>query len=235
MELPDKPMRWQIIQYFIEKYNYKSWREIGYYKGWCFDNVKCDEKITIDPNPCKTPEQEQLPYRTISQLGENEVLVKETSDDYFYDLKKVLRQQVGIDHEYTGGDIYLVDGMHEYKQVYRDIENCLEFLNDGGVVLCHDILPPTKEHTTTGDKHGNWNGDCYKALLQFIQSDPFGNYTIRTLDTDWGIGIISKAPISLERMWSLDYNRAIEDWDYFDKNRNELLNVIDVEEFKKLY
>ncbi len=33
--------RWDIINHFIKKNDYKNYLEIGYYKGWSFDAVEC--------------------------------------------------------------------------------------------------------------------------------------------------------------------------------------------------
>lgn len=229
--------RWEIIQYLIDKYNYKTYCEVGAYKFWNFDKIECDVKIAVDPNPCKTPEQESWQYGSgnVTTLDgklnyfpyedRGSLICKLTSDDYFL-------------HCVDSFDIFFIDGLHEHNQVYRDIQNSLKHLNKGGVILLHDMLPPSLEHVTTGDKNGNWNGDCYKALLQFIQDDPLGYYSVFTIDTDWGIGLIKPHQGDLqpfERNYSVDYYKALNDWDYFDKNRNELLNVISIEQFKKMF
>ncbi len=54
--------RWDIINHFIEKNNYKKYLEIGYYKGWSFDKVICDEKTAVDPTPSKTSCQVSMEY-----------------------------------------------------------------------------------------------------------------------------------------------------------------------------
>lgn len=46
--------RWDVINHFIKKHNYHSYLEIGYFKGWSFDNVQAPFKIAVDPNPSKT-------------------------------------------------------------------------------------------------------------------------------------------------------------------------------------
>src|ERR1041385_5660253 len=159
--------RWEILNHFILKNNYKSFLEIGYYKGWNFDSVNCESKTAVDPNPCKTPEQELYTGGyVVNEKGKfplkySDGVVKMTSDEYF--------ANISLDKKW---DIIFIDGLHEAKQVTRDIENSLKHLNEGGVIVLHDCNPPTYEHTTTGDCGGNWNGDVYKAIIKFRMRYP---------------------------------------------------------------
>ena len=209
-------MRWDIINKLIEKNNYKSYLEIGYYKGWSFDNVNCERKMAVDPNPSKTPQQEEM------NIGEfdGEVL-KQYSDEYFARLLPQIKF-----------DIIFIDGLHEVEQVFRDIENALYHLNEGGTIVLHDCNPPKYEHTTTGID-GCWTGDTYKAILKFQHNNYFGVYNYYTLDIDWGCGIITKNQITIENMKDLNYIKATEDWDYFDEHRVELLNLKNYEEWRR--
>jgi hypothetical protein len=43
-------------------------------------------------------------------------------------------------------DIIFIDGLHEHEQVLKDFNNSRKFLRLGGVIVLHDMLPPTKEH-----------------------------------------------------------------------------------------
>lgn len=218
--------RWDILNHIIRKNNYKSFLEIGYFKGWNFDNIQCEKKLAVDPQPSKTPEQEQ--FQEGKHPIEGGAIMKMTSDNFF--------QFTDPDYKW---DIIFIDGLHEAQQVLRDIENSLKHLSEGGTIVLHDMNPPTYEHTTTGDAGGNWNGTCYKAILSYGPATPFIYYTI---DTDWGVGILkpfrqisedSSFGAMMINMADLDYTKAQEDWDYFDKNRKELLNIISVEEFLK--
>lgn len=215
-------MRWEVINAFIEKYKYKSYCELGYYKGWSFDQVKCDLKIAVDPNPSKTQDQQNLSYGRHMPADPDKfwLLEKMTSDDFF-----------NMIHGGVEFDLIFIDGLHEASQVEKDINNALNHLSPGGTIVLHDMNPPTYEHTTTGDKHGNWNGDCYKAFVKFrLQFPEYESYTI---DTDWGCGVIHD---KLIRDWTIETPAeevsAILEWDYFNANRRYLLGLISVEEFK---
>ena len=44
--------RWDVINLYIEKYQYKDYLEIGSESGMCRDNILAENKVTVDP--CKT-------------------------------------------------------------------------------------------------------------------------------------------------------------------------------------
>lgn len=221
--------RWDIINHLIEQNDYKSYLEIGYYKGWSFDQVRCNWKTAVDPNPCKTLEQEVWPkgYGTID-LGNNrtafssrgsELIVKLTSDEFFNKIEE--------DATY---DIIFIDGLHDADQVKKDITNSLKHLSVDGVIILHDCNPPLYGHTTTGID-GCWTGDAYKAVLKYKEGR-FDNQ-LYVVDTDWGVGILH-ATVSLGDFSTIpvrDYKQGIESWAYFDKNRKELLNLVSVNDF----
>lgn len=225
--------RWDIINSFIEKHNYKSYLEIGYYKGWSFDQVKGPLiKVAVDPNPSKLDKDITMPYgerRIVAFLGEfqkdlneaqTEVLYKLTSDDFFNEEKDSVF------------DIIFIDGLHEASQVEKDIKNSLNHLSPRGTIILHDCNPPQYEHTTTGID-GCWTGDTYKAWLKYRAESPYLTYTI---DTDWGVGVIDtkKSAIihgDLGYMIHLDEIYNIQ-WEGFNSKRIELLNLISIEDFK---
>lgn len=228
--------RWDIINHFIKKNNYKSYLEIGYFKGWSFDNVTCERKVAVDPNPCKDEYQQDMPYGCLHYNGlENYYINKQTSDEYFDECKTLSEENCY--------DIIFIDGMHEATQVTRDIENSIKHLSPGGTIVLHDCNPPTYQHTTTGDCGGNWNGDCYKALINFILRNT-GGYEVYTIDSDWGVGVIKPKPQN-EGVWEYMMDkeaemsndeirtRSLYEWDTFDKYRKGALNLISVEEFLK--
>lgn len=210
--------RWDIINHLIKENNYKSYLEIGYYKGWSFDRVECNNKTAVDPNPSQTLGQENMPYghiETISTLSWEKNLAKMTSDEFF---------------ERPSGqgkwDVVFIDGLHESKQVTKDIENSLKHLNPGGTIVMHDCNPSTEEMTLGGTKDGEWTGDVYKAFIEFRMRYPNYAYVV---DTDYGVGII-KEKFDRNRMYASPFG-VIPTWEMFDKNRQEYLNLTSVEGF----
>ena len=49
LEFPPDIYRWDLIQYIIDKYNFKDYLEIGCDKNQSFSKIKIDNKIGVDP------------------------------------------------------------------------------------------------------------------------------------------------------------------------------------------
>lgn len=208
--------RWDIINFFIEKNNYKNYLEIGYYKGWSFDRINCENKIAVDPNPCKFPyQQEEWTVGGIYNEPEG-VLYKMDSDMFFRN------------NGNKRWDIIFIDGMHEREQVLRDLKNAFTYLSENGVIIMHDCSPPKYEHTTSGID-GCWTGDVYKSMLDVRNSPEASAYVV---DTDWGVGVVRPIEdLKMRDITETQHFNALTDWDYFDKNRKELLDLVDISTF----
>ena len=125
-------------------------------------------------------------------------------------------------------DVIFIDGLHHADQVYADILNSLEILNDGGYIVCHDMNPLEESHQIIPFVSGTWNGDCWKAFVQLRYER--NDLQMHVVDVDHGCGIISKGsqtPIEL-------MNTPLE-YKFFNKNRKEWLNLINTAEFYKIY
>lgn len=120
-------------------------------------------------------------------------------------------------------DVIFVDGLHHADQVYRDIINSLNILNDGGYVVCHDVNPTCEDHQIIPYRGGFWNGDCWKAFVELRRTR--NDLEMYTVDTDCGCGIIQKGKQDL-----LDGSDELT-WENLEKNRNSWLNLISVEKF----
>lgn len=124
-----------------------------------------------------------------------------TSDDYFKSTKNTF-------------DIIFIDGLHEYKQVYRDIKNSLDHLNKGGVIVMHDCHPNSEACQRHSEVYpgGEWTGDCWKAFVKSRAELPYEMYV---WDHDWGCGVIdtnkaklsdtSALPTDMEKMTYSDF------------------------------
>jgi len=126
--------------------------EIGVNQGFTFEGVSAKTKVGVDP------------VKKVITL-KNEVFFKMYSDDYF----EINR------HKY---DLIFIDGLHEYRQVLKDIVNALNTLTRTGVVLVDDVIPSDDIRAskkislfTESEKidliKGNfsWQGDVYKAVF----------------------------------------------------------------------
>ena len=127
-------------------------------------------------------------------------------------------------------DCIFIDGLHEYHQVKKDINNSLRFLNKDGVILLHDCLPNNYYEQATPRCQWIWNGDVWKAIVECRNSKDMDVYTCYA---DFGIGVIFKRP---NRNF-LDYpNKNYKNlkFDYYFYNNKKLMNIIEYEELIKI-
>ena len=201
--------RTDIINHLIEKYNYKSYLEIGVQAGYNFHAVKCASKIGVDPAPCRCME---CAGKWSANKSPN-VKLKIMSSDQFFDFN------------YKKFDIVFIDGLHTSEQVYRDFENAVTFLKKGGVILLHDMLPIKKEHQVSHYVHGHWNGDCWKAFVRL--QEKYVGWKFNCIDLDEGIGFVRRSDEPLDNTLV----KAELNWENFLVNRENWMNPISYEEF----
>lgn len=124
-------------------------------------------------------------------------------------------------------DLYFIDASHHAEDVKRDFENALNHLTPNGIICLHDCNPLKEEHTIVPRPTvtGHWNGSVYK----FAASMP--KYPFWTVDIDNGCMVVrpEKDYFNDEIEW-----RKYIDWDFFDRNRKELLNLISWDQFVNL-
>ena len=203
------PKRYDLINYIAEQYDSNDYLEIGVNDGSCIRKIRIPNKDGVDPSPN-------------SELGFGEPVPEinyQVTSDYFFD-----------NYAYKKYDVIFIDGLHHAEQVDVDIQNSLKYLNDGGFILLHDCNPPEYEIQLVPRQSGIWNGDVWKSIVKLRCTDP--SLEINVIDTDWGIGLITKGEQEIYTKASLE--ECLE-WNYFDKNRDELLNIISVDEFYKMY
>lgn len=125
-------------------------------------------------------------------------------------------------------DVIFIDGLHWSEQVYKDIVNSLNVLNDGGYIICHDMNPHSEfiQRYPQAIPESEWTGDCWKAWVKLRSERDDLNMLV--VDTDYGCGIISKGKQKKIKI-SGDLT-----WELLDSNRKELLNLISVDGFKSI-
>lgn len=124
-------------------------------------------------------------------------------------------------------DLIFIDGLHVADQVYRDIVNALECLNEGGTILCHDMLPSTEERQAVPRIQQIWNGDCWKAFVQ-LRASRF-DLAMATIESDEGLGLIMVGEQELINIEGTDLT-----WETFCKNSRKWMNPISVQEFESV-
>lgn len=200
-----KVYRTDLINYLISKYNLKNYLEIGVRNPDSnFNKIKILNKIAVDPEPI---------------VKQNNIYVG-TSDKFFSQL-----------NDYVQYDIIFIDGLHLEYQVDKDIENSLRFLKKDGFILLHDCNPPTEFHQRqnyeVNGTYPPWNGTTWRSIakLRMFRND----LKINVVDTDWGVGIITKS--KHETLFKRDEIQ----YSLLESNRVELLNLISVDNFKSIY
>ena len=199
--------RYDIINHFISKLNLKTYLEIGVFDGECLQKIICENKDGVDPGV-----ENGLSIGVNYNMTSNEFFKNNTDKIY---------------------DIIFIDGLHHSEQVDVDIENSIKHSSENGIIILHDCNPPTLNHTLIPRVSVQWNGDVYKSILKFRKNNITHEYF--TVDCDWGIGVIIKNYNSGNPIKTSNFDLGINDWNYFNINRNDLLNLITVDEFKLKY
>ena len=152
--------RIDVLQKIIDRSGTNIYLEIGIGKLDTFLKLKVKSKIAVDPilNVLSSKAKEVFEKKSI-------YIVPHTSD-YFFEHYKL----------YKGLDVVFIDGQHAYQQALRDINNSLENLNEKGVIVVHDCLPPSAAAAYPADSYshavslnlsgwtGEWCGDVWKSI-----------------------------------------------------------------------
>jgi len=197
--------RFDILNYLIEKYKLINYLEIGVFQGENIRKVKAPHKNGVDPG--------------VEGYVVPEVDYPMTSDEFFELIKG---------HEDIKYDIIFIDGLHEYSQVKKDIENSLKHLQPNGFIVMHDCNPVSYDAQIPNRKTIAWNGDVWKSFVEFKQNNP--NFECCVIDTDFGVGFIKNTGESFNSTPLIDM-----DYQTFDSNRKQYLNLITWDEFKATY
>ncbi|WP_223549290.1 class I SAM-dependent methyltransferase [Aestuariivivens sp. NBU2969] len=160
----------------------------------------------------------------------NPVDFKLTSDSFFDNLEQGLLLYKEIKFH-----VVFIDGMHRANQVERDIDNALKYLTEDGFIVLHDCNPPTEFHARENYDYKlspaqqYWNGTVWKAFFKFRQRN---DYYSCCIDSDWGIGVISKY---VDLGIPTGVNNPFFEYAIFNKKRKESLNLISFEKFKSKF
>jgi hypothetical protein len=219
--------RTDLLNHLAEKYNLQRYLEIGVQVPQLnFDKIKCPYKVGVDPDPAA--------HASFCM----------TSDEFF-DALPIEREQLDVTcvgdilPMHIAGkiipfDLVFIDGFHTAEQSKKDFENALKILSPNGFIVLHDCNPLKEEHTIVPrpTKTGHWNGDVYRfavGLSDFYDEDQYSKKHItdyHTVDIDNGCLVFRNTDIG---NYSFEVSKI--SWEYFHKNRKELLNLISWDEF----
>ena len=176
-EITKEPKRYDIINFLLKlSVDKTKYLEIGVrFPEHNFNKVMADEKYSVDPG---------------FENKNNSADYKFTSDEFFKKLnnKEILNSAIKF-------DVIFIDGLHLAEQVEKDILNALTYIKPNGFIVLHDCNPPTALHASELYQYrlspslGNWNGTTWKAFYKYRSNKELYSCCV---DTDWGIGIISK-------------------------------------------
>ena len=197
-------LRFEIINELIRKHGYQSYLEIGVY-----DCHECFDRVQVERKVAVDPKAKNISPGTLMFHG--------TSDAFF---------QAAFGLRF---DVIFIDGLHQDLQVRRDLHNSLQCLNSNGTIVMHDCLP--SEEAAAGEqpdfaKSPAWFGTCWKAFAHYRMTRP--DLFMFTLNTDCGCGIVRRGRQALVPQ------TADLTWDYYVKNRDQVMNVKSVEEARPL-
>jgi Methyltransferase domain len=197
--------------------------EIGVSRGAAFRRISADQKIAVDPAFRLSARS-----RRLADAGARATRYFETTSDDFFANETTFLEQHPI-------DVALIDGLHTYAQVLRDVENTVRYLRDDGIIFLHDCNPalpvigrPAASYSDFLAQQsgplviGVWSGDVWKAIVHLRSTRP--DLRIAVLKCDLGVGMVRKgSPES-----RLAYSPAqIEALKYADlaADRKRLLNL----------
>lgn len=128
----------------------------------------------------------------------NKCTYQMSTDDFF----KINKQKF---------EIIFIDADHTESQLIKDIENSLKCLKFNGVIICHDVNPPTEWHQI--DENMTYQ-TAWKAWVKFRFRTQYLTYCIAD---DCGLGVIDTSCAS-NLFINLDYKTL-------EKNREFLLGI----------
>jgi hypothetical protein len=204
--------RFDFINHLIKSRGYTSYLEIGL--ADCnknFNQIKCEHKSGVDR---KTLED----LVNVESNKRIKLYAPCTSDTFF---KKYIERNY---------DIIFVDGSHKEADVDKDIDNSLKHLNEGGVIIIHDCMPPEWDMAQEKPMHGRWCGTVWRSIVKIRCSR--NDLELNIVDCDLGCGILEKGEQEVYKAHSLE--RCL-DWGFFNKNKNDIFNIISTEEFFNIY
>jgi predicted O-methyltransferase YrrM len=217
-EIAKNGRRWEIINFLLTKTDNKNYLEIGTRNPEDnFNKINADYKISVDP--CFEFETDQIDFKL-------------TSDDFFNQYNNI----DGIKDKKW--DVIFIDGLHLADQVYRDITNSLNVLENNGYIVLHDCNPPSEYHARENYLDYStvarecWNGTVWKAFVKARNTD--GLYSV-CVDTDWGIGILSRTPNKhFKDIKKGELKNEFYEFGVFDNERVNVLNLISIEKFYEI-
>lgn len=133
--------------------------ELGVGTGWTLDRVAARHKLGVD-----------VDARLARGRGVGPVVETATRD---------FARDVG---PFLAADVAFVDADHDYESAVRDYDFAAEVVGPGGLVLLHDMVPPSESYTAR-----HLCSDSYRLWVQLVAVFPAN---VVTLDEDFGLTVV---------------------------------------------
>lgn len=183
-----------LIKEIFQKTDFKNYLEIGCRDGHSFLRIKAKYKMAVDP--CfKISKRRKIKWLFKVPQNINNKYFEEKSDDFYLKRKAHLNKIGQL-------DVVLVDGLHTFRASLKDVLNSLKYLNNSGIIIMHDCLPPnmgaalpTKDYPNEEEQNavegwtGEWCGDVWKTIV-YLRKNLLELIDTCVIDTDYGLGIV---------------------------------------------
>jgi len=129
-------------------------------------------------------------------------------------------------------DLIFVDGLHHYDQALRDVENSLQCLSPGGLIVLDDCRPQDEQMQCVPRRSNQpvWTGDVWKAMAELVSRPDLSCVSV---PTSWiGVGLVR--PVSSHRSPPLVKGSDLT-WRDYAGRKATLLNEISIDEFHAIY
>jgi hypothetical protein len=140
-----------------------SYLEIGVAQGLTLEQVRVKERVGVDPHP----------QFDVLQLPKGLSFNQMESDQYFEIAKRV-----------TPFDLVFLDGLHVWRQTYKDLINAIHLCQASSIILIDDVVPDDELSAypdwdaalalkdAAGFTDGRWQGDVFKVVLAIKRFHP---------------------------------------------------------------
>ena len=230
--------RIEVLNAIIKKKNVANYLEIGVNRGKClFNIVGPKNRFAVDPffnfNLWK-----KLKAGIKNSANFKNQYFEVTSDDFFANNQSLLSE--------NKLDLTFIDGLHTYKQSLQDTLNTLKYLDENGIIVLHDCNPldelaaypahsideARKDLQNHKDWKNIWNGDVWKTIVYIRKNHP--ELSAFVLNTDHGLGFVyKKQQGKLPEIFSSITTIDDLDYTFFDKHRNELIDLKPISYFQE--
>lgn len=182
--------------------------EIGVRDGESFRLARAARKIGIDP--VRRP--------PLGALRTGEEFYEMTSDRF---LQTVAPEALAG----TRIDVALIDGLHEFRHVLRDLLGVERYLREDGVVVLDDCNPRSERAAADVGDGGAWNGDVWK-VAEFVRRER-PDLSFVTVDADQGVGIVTGfgARVDPPAAETVEHYKALS-YEHLDRNRQAVLGLV---------